>query len=222
MKTIAWAVLCTLALGALAGCKSPSSGEEVPAQDFASLPQILGQQTGTLTGQILFPSEYTQRSISIQLGENAFVTHPDGRFHIARIPVGMHRFTVRIQGFEPIDQELKVFAENTLNLSPMRLKLARGQVRGRLVFLDGQSARELPLRLDPMGGTTRSDQDGIFQFVGVHSGEHALRIDDQRFYTKALNFELRADETRNLGIVQVFRRAGSPNASISLTADRPR
>jgi hypothetical protein len=223
MRSSIWWVLCGLAIGAaLSSCNSAPGTEEVPSQDYASLPQVLGHETGSLSGQIRFPSEYTQRSVTVQLGDSSFVTHPDGRFRITRIPAGPHRFAVRVKGFEPIEQELKVFPEQNLGLTPMRLALARGQVLGRVVFVDGQSASQLPLRLDPMGGITQSDHDGIFKFVGVYSGEHALTIEDKRFYTKAVTFRLNGNESRNLGIVQVFRRAGSQNAAISLTADRPR
>jgi hypothetical protein len=223
MRSFVWMVCCGLAYGAaLSSCESAPGAEQVPAQDYASLPQVLGRETGSISGQIRFPSEYTQRSVTVQLGESFFVTHPDGRFHITRIPAGMHRFAVRVKGFEPIEQELKVSPGHNLTVSPMRLALARGQVLGRLVFLDGQSASRLALRLDPAGGIALSDNDGIFRFVGVYSGEHELLIDDSRYYTKALTFQVHGSESHNLGIVQVFRRAGAQNAAISLTADRPR
>ena len=223
MRSLTWVILCGWALAAaLASCESSPGTEQVPAQDFASLPQALGHKTGALTGQIRFPSEYTQRSVTVQLGGHSFVSHPDGRFHIARIPAGEHRLTVHVKGFEPIVQDLKIFPEVSLSLSPIQLSLARGQVLGRLVFLDGQSASSLPLRLEPMGGVTVSDNDGIFHFVGVYSGEHELSIEDKRYYTKSLTFQVRGNESHNLGIVQVFRRAGAQNAAISLTADRPR
>ena len=223
MRSSSWWILCGLAIAsALSSCDSARGTEEVPAQDYASLPQVLGHETGSLSGQIRFPSEYTQRSVTVQLGESSFVTHPDGRFRITRIPAGTHRFAVRVKGFEPVERELKVLAEQNLALTPMQLALARGQVLGRAVFVDGQSASQLPLRLDPMGGTTQSDHDGIFKFVGVYTGEHALLVEDKRFYTKALTFRVNGNESLNLGIVQVFRRAGAENAAISLTADRPR
>ena len=215
--------LCGVAVAAaLSSCDSARGTEEVPAQDYASLLQVLGHETGSLTGQIRFPSEYNQRSVTVQLGGSSFVTHLDGRFRITRIPAGKHRLSVRVKGFEPFEQELKVIPDQNLALKPVPLALARGQVLGRMVFVDGQSAAKLPLRLDPMGGITQSDQDGIFKFVGVYSGEHALTIQDARFYTKALTIRLNSNESRNLGIVQVFRRAGAQNAAISLTADHPR
>jgi hypothetical protein len=51
--------------------------------------------------------------------------------------------------------------------------------------------------------------------VGVSAGAHKLLIEDKRFYTKSLTVELQANETRNLGIVNVFRRAGVENAALT-------
>ena len=74
----------------------------------------------------------------------------------------------------------------------------------------------LPVRLEPMGGQTTTDSDGIFKFIGVSTGQHQLLIEDPRYYTKALTVKLKPSETRNLGIVNVFRRAGVEKAALSL------
>ena len=209
---IAWGLIALAA--ALAGCERVAGMEEVPAQAFATLPEVLGRETGSLSGQVFFPSEYSQRSVSIRLDQNTFVTHPDGRFLITRIPAGVHRFSLQVKGFQPFERPVRIAADATETLGELRLVLARGKVLGRLVFLDGASATELPLRLEPMGGQTRSDGDGIFQFVGVSAGQHKLLIEDARYYTKALTVELGPNETRNLGIVKVFRRAGVEKAAL--------
>lgn len=207
---------------AVPGCERVSGMEEVPAQTFATLPEVLGRETGSLSGQVFFPSEYSQRSVSIRLDNNTFVTHPDGRFVVTRIPAGAHRFSAQVKGFEPIERQIAIGADQTAALGELRLVLARGKVLGRLVYLDGASAVELPLRLEPIGGQTRSDGDGIFQFVGVPAGQHKLLIEDPRFYTKSLTVELRKNETLNVGIVNVFRRAGVEKAALPPSASRAR
>jgi hypothetical protein len=214
-------ILIALA-AALAGCERVADMEEVPAQTFATLPEVLGRDIGSLTGQVFFPSEYSQRSVTIRLDENTFVTHPDGRFLVTRIPTGRHRFSLQVQGFEPISRDVSILPDRTALLGELRLVLARGSVLGRLVFLDGASAAKLPLRLEPAGGQTISDSDGIFQFVGVPGGQHQLLIEDRRYYIKSLTVQLEPDETLNLGIVNVFRRAGVEKAALSLGSPRAR
>ena len=209
---LAWIALAT----ALSGCERVSGMEEVPAQTFATLPEVLGRETGSLAGQVFFPSEYTQRSVSIRLDGNTFVTHPDGRFFVTRIPAGKHVLSVQVKGFEPIERKVEVLPDKTGAVGEVRLALARGTVLGRLVFLDGASAQQLPVRLEPMGGQTTTDSDGIFKFIGVSTGQHQLLIEDPRYYTKALTVKLKPSETRNLGIVNVFRRAGVEKAALSL------
>lgn len=223
MSTWGKILLGLVAIPALfSGCEPGSGTEEVPAQAFATLPEVIGHETGSLAGLVLFPSEYTQRSVSIRLDANTFVTHPDGRFQITRIPAGKHRLSVQVPGFQPMVQDVTVAVDETATVKPFRLALARGVVLGRLVFLDGGSAAELAVKLAPAGGQTRSDHDGIFQFVGVSAGRHELLIDDARYYTKSVALELGPNEKRNLGIVNVFRRAGVEKASLSPNATQHR
>ena len=199
-------------LVAIAACERVIGMEDVPSQSYNTLLDALGEDWGSLRGQIFFPSEYTQRSVAFRVDDQQFVTHPDGRFHILRIPSGSHRFAVSVKGFEPVDNEIAVATDEDNRLSDVRLALARGQVIGRLVFLDGNSATGLQLRLEPNGSRTASDGDGIFQFIGVNAGEHTLEIEDPRFYTKTLKFRLAHSESRNLGKINVFLRPGAESS----------
>ncbi|MEE8554657.1 MAG: hypothetical protein V3T00_02265, partial [bacterium] len=122
-------------LVAIAACERVIGMEDVPSQSYNTLLDALGEDWGSLRGQIFFPSEYTQRSVAFRVDDRQFVTHPDGRFHIIRIPSGAHRFAVSVKGFEPVDNEIAVATDEENRLSDVRLALARGQVIGRLVFL---------------------------------------------------------------------------------------
>ena len=194
---------------------------EVPSQSFGNPIQSIGENSGGMAGQILFPSEYTQRSITVKLDGRPFVTHPDGRILIDWVPHGSHLLTVRVKGFEPIEREIEIAPDQILRLPSLRLELARGKVIGRLVWESGKSASDIALRLSPMGGITASDNDGIFQFIGVNSGEHLLQIEDGDFTAVLKPFQLKPNESVNLGLIQVERRDGTRPAEVSYNGNRP-
>lgn len=206
LRSLTGWLLGIVAAGLLAGCNSSASG--VPAQGYLTWLEAFGRTTGAVHGRVRFPSEYTQRSVTLTLDGETFVTHPDGRFRITRLPAGTHELSVQIKGFEPAVRRFSIHGDAFRRLEPLQLRLARGRVVGRLVYPDGRSAADLPLRLRPLGGETRSDGDGIFTFVGVHAGEHTLLIDNRRLAAKVKSFRLAQDEYRNLGIIRLKRPAG--------------
>jgi len=192
-----------LAAWGLLACFAESDESQIPAQPFANLLELRGANTGELFGQIQFPSEYTQHSVTFQLRGRRFVTNPDGRFLISQIPVGTHPLEVHLEGFESVQQQVTVTEGQTARL-PLELRPARGRVYGRLVDPDGRSAEGIALRLAPYRGVTTTDSDGIFQFMGVSSGEHTLTLANQRYFIKARYLKLDPHEQRNLGIIPVY------------------
>ncbi len=188
----------------LTACTPSEDGPEIPAQPYINALTAMGTPTGELTGQILFSSEYAQHSIRFSLDHVTFVTHPDGRFHIARIPAGQHLLKARIKGYEPVSLPVAVPAGGRLVLEPLALVQARGLVLGRLVREKGLSAKGLKVRLDPNDGVEITDSEGIFQFLGVSAGEHVLRVRDHRYFAGNTRFRLKANERRNLGNIRVY------------------
>ena len=195
-----------LAILLLVGCDDLSSEYRLPTQEFAKVLELDGRLAGRLFGKIVFPSAYTQRSVRFSLSGRTFVSQPDGRFVVENIPVGEHKLFIQIKNYEPIVQAVMITEEGMEQLGPWRLKLARGKVIGRLVGENGKSAARVKIRLVPLDGWAQTDSDGIFQFIGVHSGKHILRIMDEQFFTYNRQFNLDKGEQRNLGNIKVFRK----------------
>ena len=215
MKAI-WFILASVCVIALASCGSGGGQGDIPTQPFTNALTAIHTETGELTGRILFPSEYAQHSIRFSLGAVTFVTHPDGRFHITRVPAGKHRLQVRMKGYEPVRRTLTISGGGQMRLNPVRLVQARGWVLGRLVNQKGRSARGLTVNLDPEGGVTVTDNDGIFQFLGVSAGEHVFRVRDSRYFAGNKRFALIPNEKKNLGNIMVYRliRTNQPTARL--------
>lgn len=200
----------------LAGCGDLPDEYRLPTQEFAKILELDGRDSGTLFGRILFPSAYTQRSVRFSLSDRTFVSQPDGRFVVENIPVGNHKLFIQVKNYEPISQAVAIGKEAAVQAGPWRLKLARGKVIGRLVGENGKSAPNVEMRLVPLGGLAKTDSDGIFQFIGVNSGNHTLRVMDSQFFTYNRQFSLYKGEQRNLGNIKVFRKAGfnMPRAAV--------
>ena len=192
----------------LAACGGVPDEYRLPPQEFAQVLELDGRESGVLFGRILFPSSYTQRSVRFTLSGRTFVTQPDGRFLVKGIPVGSHDLTILVKNYEPISQSIDINGEEGLQSGPWRLKMARGKVIGRLVSENGSSASDVDIRLLPLGEVAKTDSDGIFQFLGVNSGSHMLRVTDSQFFTYNREFDLTKGEQRNLGNIKVFRKAG--------------
>lgn len=192
----------------LAACGGVPDEYRLPSQGFAKVLELNGRDSGTLYGRILFSSAYTQRSVRFTLDGRTFITQPDGRFLVERIPAGSHKVSILVKNYEPISQEITINGENPVEGGPWRLKMARGKVIGRLVAEDGASAAEVEMRLLPLGGMAKTDADGIFQFIGVNSGQHVLRVMDPQYFTYNREFSLNIGEQRNLGNIKVFRKTG--------------
>lgn len=195
----------------LASCESGPEGYQIPPQSFAKPLGDGGAERGTFFGKILFSSEYNQRSVVFQIGGRSFVTQPDGRFVVEEIPVGEHWLKAQAKGYEPIAHRFVVKKGRYLHAGDLALRMARGGVVGRLVSETGQSAAEVSVKLAPTGDLAHTDRDGIFQFIAVNKGDHILTISDDQFFTYKRNFSLASGEQRNLGNIQVFRRAGAAN-----------
>lgn len=195
-------LLLFAALLAAAGCQPARDSADIQAQPYTSRLNLLGKTSGGLSGRIVFPSEFTQRSATFFIDQVRFATLPDGRFRVSDIPGGRHQMRVMIPGFEPVALEVEV-SGGEVALKPIELRMARGKVIGRLVDEQGKSAPGITVRLAPHGGATYTDQDGIFQFLGVGPGELTLRVDDPYFTPQPQRFVLERGEQRNLGNVRV-------------------
>lgn len=193
----------------LAACGDLPDEYRLPSQEFAKVLELDGRESGTLYGRILFSSSYSQRSVRFTLDGRTFITQPDGRFLIELIPVGRHKLSILVKNYEPISQEIRINGGNPVEGGTWRLKMGRGKVIGRLVAENGASAPDVEMRLLPLGGLAKTDSDGIFQFIGVNSGSHVLRVMDSQYFTYNREFSLNIGEQRNLGNIKVFRKAGA-------------
>ncbi len=199
-------ILSGLLLG-LTGCYGDSEGDAITAQPYSNVLSALREDTGEVSGRIVFPSEFSQHSIRFSLGGIAFVTHPDGRFRITRVPAGEHILQVHIKGYQPLRQRVGVRAGTAQTLPAFSLAPARGVVRGKLVTPKGVNAGGVQVQLDPNGGVNVTDALGHFQFVGVSAGHYDLRINDTRFAGAMHRVTLRENERHNLGIITVFEKS---------------
>src|SRR5574341_1905266 len=192
-----------LVLAGVFGCNRQSEFTDIPAQSYTSRLNLLGKGGGSLTGRLVFPSEYTQRSAVFFVDGVKFTTQPDGRFHVTSVPVGAHELRVQMQGFEPVTAPVAVADKQEASVGVLKLRMARGVVIGRLVDPQGRSASGVSVSLKPHGGSTYSDQDGIFQFMGVGPGDLTLAVADPYFAQRGMQFRLGQDERRNLAISPV-------------------
>jgi hypothetical protein len=196
-------LLSAALLATVAGCQPVRDSADIQAQPYTSRLNLLGKPSGGVTGRIVFPSEFTQRSATFFIDQVRFATLPDGRFRVSDIPGGTHQVRVMVPGFEPVALQVDVSGGGEVALKPIELRMARGKVIGRLVDEQGKSASGIAVRLAPHGGATYTDQDGIFQFLGVGPGELTLRVDDPYFTPQPQRFVLERGEQRNLGNVRV-------------------
>lgn len=188
------------------GCWQGAGTGDVPAQSYQNVLSAIGTESGDLFGQILFPSEFAQHSIRFSLDNLTFVTQPDGRFLVQRIPVGTHTFQVRIKGYESVFRPLVVSQNSQEKMKVFRLKEARGLVTGRLVKEQGSSAEGIEVHLEPDGGVMLTNGEGAFSFIGISAGKHVLKIRDPLYFTGNKHFILTSNEKRNLGTIEVFRQ----------------
>ena len=214
--TLRRTLICFLALLLLGACGGKWGRDEVPFQPYTNALTAFFSDTGDLSGKVLFPSDFSQHSIRFSLGQFTFVTHPDGRFRISRIPTGAHRFRVNMQGYEPILQTVTISKGSTTRLNQMALVQARGLVFGRLINQSGNIAAGIRLQLVPLGGSGLSDRQGVFRFDGVKAGNHLLKIDDSRYSPRVKRFVMEANERRDLGVITVFRLPGTSRRTAKL------
>jgi hypothetical protein len=215
-------LIAALALATVLGCNRASEFTDIPAQAYTSRLNLLGKGGGTLTGRLVFPSEYTQRSVVFYVDDVKFTSQPDGRFHVASVPLGAHVVRVQMQGFEPVTAPVRVDDNQEARVGVLKLRMARGVVIGRLVDPQGRSASGVPVALKPHGGSTHTDQDGIFQFMGVGPGDLTLAVADPYFTERGMQFRLSQDERRNLGNIPVGRATASVSSrTAELPLDRP-
>lgn len=200
-------LLFLLASLGVTGCWQGADRGDVPAQSYQNALSAMGTESGDLFGQILFPSEFAQHSIRFSLDNLTFVTQPDGRFLVQRIPVGTHTFQVQIKGYESVFRPLEVSLNSQEKMKVFRLKEARGLVTGRLVKERGSSAEGIEVHLEPDGGVMLTNGEGAFSFIGIRAGKHVLKIRDPLYFTGNKHFNLTSNEKRNLGTIEVFRQS---------------
>lgn len=209
-------IALAVAVLAFAGCEQGGPAvPEFPAQHYADGISALGMSTGSLIGQVLFPSEYAQRSATFNLDGLTFTTHPDGRFYVRRIPSGTHELTIRVKGYEPVVRTVQVQGSQVAEVEPIRLTAARGWVSGRLVQPGGRSAVGVAVELKPSGGITVSDSEGHFEFIGVSPGDYTVTVADPQYQGGAKRIRLDDDERRRLQPMVVQRSAPSGRQTLS-------
>lgn len=191
----------------ISGCGQGADTGDVPAQSYQNALSAMGTESGDLFGKILFPSEFAQHSIRFSLDNLTFVTQPDGRFLVQRIPVGTHTFQVRIKGYESVFLPLEVSKNSQEQMKVFRLKEARGLVSGRLVKERGFSAEGIEVHLEPNGGVMLTNEEGAFSFIGIGAGKHVLKIRDPLYFAGNKHFNMTSNEKRNLGTIEVFRQS---------------
>ncbi len=215
-RTVAVVAVAT-GLALLAGCDKSPESPDIPAQRYTSRINLIGKGAGSMKGQILFPSAYSQRSAPFFVNGVQLDTQPDGRFWVRSIPAGEHQLRIYVPGFEPIVLPVRVLAAQVTDAQALALRPARGRIVGRIVTDDGRSAAGAVVRLDPYGLVGAADKDGIFQFMGIGGGEHRLGVQCVGCEPEEWALRLQPNEARNLGIVTVHRRsdtAGEPDQAL--------
>ena len=213
MRLLILAAVFPLVLGA---CNTDGEQGDVSPQSFTNALTAIQSATGELGGRIVFPSEYSQHSIRFSLGPITFVTHPDGRFHVTRVPTGTYLLRVHKKGYEPVSKTVTIPDGGIARMHPLRMVLARGVVLGRLVHEKGRYAKGLAVRLYPGGGISTTGHNGMFRFVGVGPGEHFVRVMDPQYTAYEKRVVLKPSEKRNLGNITVFQqsRENEPTARL--------
>lgn len=202
------AVVALALSGALftAACDKSPESTDIPAQRYTSRINLVGKAAGSLKGQVVFPSAYSQRSASFYVNGVQLATMPDGRFWVRSIPVGDHEFRVYVPGFEPVVRAVRIGGGQLTDAQAITLKPTWGKLLGRVVSDDGRSAAGATVRLEPYGLIGSTDKDGIFQFMGVGAGDHLLAVQCAGCDPQERPIRLQSNESHNLGIVTVHRR----------------
>ncbi len=200
-------VVLMTGLALLAGCDKSPESPDIPAQRYTSRINLIGKSAGSLRGQIVFPSAYSQRSAPFFVNGVQLASQPDGRFWVRSIPTGDHELRIYVPGFEPIVRPVRVQGGQTTDALTLVLQPARGRILGRVVTDDGRSAAGASIRLDPYGLIGSADKDGIFQFMGLGGGQHFLAVQCIGCDREEWTLRLQPNEARNLGIVTVHLRA---------------
>jgi len=213
MPRMAALVVLATGLALLAGCDKSPESPDIPAQRYTSRINLIGKNVGSLRGQIVFPSAYSQRSAPFFVNGVQLASQPDGRFWVRSIPTGEHELRIYVAGFEPIVRPVRVQGGQLADAQTLALQPARGRIVGRIVTDDGRSAAGATIRLEPYGLIGATDKDGIFQFMGLGGGQHLLAVQCVGCDREEWTLRLQPNEARNLGIVTVHRRidtAGEP------------
>ena len=192
-------------LTALGACNQRDEVAEVEPLKYAGFLDNRGVEAGALFGKVRFPSAYSQRSTTVSIDGNSFVTSPDGRFHVRGVPAGEHTLVIHTKGFERVARIIWVDPDKVNHVGSIPLQFARGAVLGRMVDENGRSADAVTVHLMPYDGFAVTDHDGIFQFIGVNSGSHLLTVEDSSFSLSAREVTLKSGEQRNLGIIALRR-----------------
>jgi len=208
MRGLSFILLIILSV-LMTACDSTPEEYRIPGQAYVRALESVEGDTGSIYGKLLFPSEFSQRSLTFSLNDRSFYTMTDGRFRVEEIPFGEHTLTVLSKGYEPIQLKIRV-GEKPLNMGALQLKMARGQVIGRLVDGSGKSAANIRVLLMPNGGVSVTDGDGIFQFIGVNRGDHTFTLKDKQYFTFNRTVQVQTGERLNLGNIKVFPRAQPP------------
>jgi len=200
-------IACTLIGAALiAACDKSPESTDIPAQRYTSRINLVGKAAGSLKGQVLFPSAYSQRSAAFYVNGVQLATMPDGRFWVRSIPAGDHEFRVYVPGFEPVVRPVRIGGGQLTDTLAIALRPTWGKLVGRVVGDDGRSAAGAIVRLEPYGLIGSTDKDGIFQFLGVGAGDHLLAVKCTGCDPEERAIKLQSNESRNLGIVTIHRR----------------
>ncbi|MBI3991794.1 MAG: carboxypeptidase regulatory-like domain-containing protein [Candidatus Lambdaproteobacteria bacterium] len=202
-------------LALLGACGQRDEVAEVAPLKYAGFLENRGADTGDLFGKVRFPSAYTQRSATVTIDDNGFITNPDGRFLIRGIPAGEHALVIHIKGFERIARVIWIDPHTINQVGSIPLQFARGAVLGRMVDENGRSATTVTVHLTPYGGFAVTDNEGIFQFIGVNSGSHLLTVEDSNFSLSAREVTLKSGEQRNLGIITLRRLSALSYSNVS-------
>jgi hypothetical protein len=215
---------CTVALtiaGALwlAGCDKSPESTDIPTQNYTSRINLIGKTSGSLSGQVVFPSAHSQHSTPFYVNGVQLSTLPDGRFWVRSIPAGDHLLRVYVPGFEPIVQAVRIAKNQVTETGGLTLRPTSGRLVGRIVVDDGRSAAGAQVRLEPYGLIGSTDRDGIFKFMGVGAGDLVLAVQCAGCDRQELPVRLQSNEARNLGIVTIHRRADTAGETVVPTRE---
>ncbi|WP_158616624.1 beta-sandwich domain-containing protein [Corallococcus sp. CA054B] len=183
---------------------------EVRANAQSSVSQTLTRERGTVAGTVLLEGGVGVANIEVALVDTDFTTQTNdqGAFALTGIPTGTYTLRARRDTYLPYEQQVEVRANAQTSVSGL-LYRERGDVTGRVVLEDGESAANLTVIADgPERMGTTTDAEGRFSMPGLLTGAYTVSAFKDHYVSPEVPVEVRLDEPATVELT--LTRAGAP------------